>query len=515
MDDVEDSKLYYETLGRYNKRIVDFPTEDIKETQLGYANRGSYSANTPIEKVINTTGYSREHVMSKIGLIYGLHQQETGGSSGLLGGEHRGMIKTYLKNNYSTTTTAFLKSLSEKDVPFIGSDWEGHVIDAERTPSAGVLRIKLQDQMYQVDENGDFTDQLTELGEWYTTMGITDASMLTSGDETDFPYRDYSLQERLVEQEPGDRGKYNSYTAGLLQLLYYDQRVRKMEGFDSETDELNGIPINYVIVSMHKNPNLRNKLYSGDMSSINYMEQGDRDYSNNVIQHAQNVLTSHTDLRSTEHAEYLGTWEDQDGNYYSGSHNQSREEMIRYFGEEDVANLTFKPKYNTNNPEYKVDNTPKTSYDKELKYWQAKGKSLQGQVSKTSEYSGHTDAVNTFFKEGESEKVLSNLNKINEPDTQTRYLIKKLEYGQRISEVHPDYSDEKILELMEEQFLGMNIPPEDIDVYSLPMPLTDSEKEQIEIKNNMKKATKKFNPNTDLRLPASTFKLEIKTINNN
>ena len=131
----------------------------------------------------------------------------------------------------------------------------------------------------------DADNNTTRVGFWAEQYGIY-RSDLTSEDDN---------ENTLITGTPGKEGVQNSFAMGTLLTLSYYENIRRKPGYDPETETYKGVPIDYVVATMHKGLNLNSQ--SGDGNTIlQNLQKGNRDYSNVTINNANQLSYTKTQL---------------------------------------------------------------------------------------------------------------------------------------------------------------------------------------------------------------------------
>ena len=249
------------------------------------AGESRFGSSYPIQKISNITGYSKDEVSKAAMMTWGFYQNETGDAKGIRMG--KGM--EWIKDNMSPKNAARLKALKKGDVTWTPSltrgllsfdiNEEDYMYSAQQEPSRGILRIKYNMQTTDADNN------TTRVGFWAEQYGIY-RSDLTSEDDN---------ENTLITGTPGKEGVQNSFAMGTLLTLSYYENIRRKPGYDPETETYKGVPIDYVVATMHKGLNLNSQ--SGDGNTIlQNLQKGNRDYSNVTINNANQLSYTKTQL---------------------------------------------------------------------------------------------------------------------------------------------------------------------------------------------------------------------------
>ena len=242
---------------------------------------GSY----PIQKIANITGYSKDEVSKAAMLTWGFYQNETGDAQGIR--EGKGM--EWIKDNMSTKNAAKLKALKNGDITWTPKIYnfldfevneEKYMYSAKQEPSKGILRIKYNMQT----KNGE--GKTTRVGSWARSYGIYGSEDLISEDDK---------ENSLITGVAGTEGIQNSFAMGTLLTLSYYENIRRKEGYDPETETYKGVPIDYVVATMHKGLNLNSQAGDGN-TILKNLQRGDRSYSNVTINNANKLSYTKTTL---------------------------------------------------------------------------------------------------------------------------------------------------------------------------------------------------------------------------
>ena len=250
------------------------------------AGESRFDNSYPIQKIANITGYSKDEVSKAAMMTWGFYQNETGDANSI----RKGKGMEWVKDNMSTKNAAKLKALKKGDItwtPFSNFggifsfeiNEEDYMYSAQQEPSRGILRIKYNMQTTDADNN------TTRVGFWAEQYGIS-RSDLTSEDDN---------ENTLITGTPGKEGVQSSFAMGTLLTLSYYENIRRKPGYDPETETYKGVPIDYVVATMHKGLNLNSQ--SGDGNTIlKNLQKGNRDYSNVTINNANQLSYTKTQL---------------------------------------------------------------------------------------------------------------------------------------------------------------------------------------------------------------------------
>jgi len=353
------------------EKYLAFKTENntFDENDL----EGTYAKsreNSPISRISRLTGYTEEAVSHAASLLYGTYMTETG-DPGMFGSEQKGMLMTWVKDNVPKSLLGMVFDESQVTSP----------------PSEGIMRIKVDWQV----ENQD--GSMTQLGRWYEKSG------LIYKDEEGNWINGLTAGDDLGSGISGKRGMSNSIDAGILQFLHYQQKLKRGPKYNYEDNTYDGVPLDYVAASMHVHPESVNK-----EKLFNYMEEGDRNYSNSVMLYASMLTTNTTAVDFDDDHEYVGS--------KTTSANAAEQ------------GATF-------------------------------------MTSKTNSIFKDQTGGKSFFSKGNSDqaKILRELNGIGEGENvQAQIMIDKLRYGIKLKADNPGYADSKILELVDEKFQVIQIP---------------------------------------------------------
>ena len=236
---------------------------------------------TNIQKMSDVTGYTEEEVAKAAMLTWGFYQNETG-EVGLGSGAQYGKGMEFIKDSLSTKNAAKLKALSKGDITWsptffnpLGFDIneEEYMASAAAEPSTGIMRIKYNMQVRDAD------NEPTQVGKWFRRFGIRSAEDLTLEDDK---------ENTLITGNPGRAGSANSFAAGTLLTISYYENIRRKKDYDPDTDTYKGIPIDYVVATMHKGLNLNQQAGDGN-TILENLKKGNRGYSNTTINAANKL----------------------------------------------------------------------------------------------------------------------------------------------------------------------------------------------------------------------------------
>lgn len=244
---------------------------------------------TPIETISKITGYKEDVVAKAAMMTWGFYQNETG-ETGLGSGAQMGKLAEFTKDNFSTKNAARLKALKNKDINWNNFWWninpvtwineEDYMRSAAQEPSRGILRIKYNLNEIRADEKPSI------VGQWWEKYGLKGPDQLTLEDDK---------ENTLITGQPGRAGMANSFGAATMLTLSYYENIRRRPGYDSETDTYKGIPIDYVVATMHTGQNL-NVTAGNGKTVLENLRASDRDYSNITINSANKLGYTKTQL---------------------------------------------------------------------------------------------------------------------------------------------------------------------------------------------------------------------------
>lgn len=400
-----------ELKAKFQKQYVTaIPRENEYQPTAGIGNSVDFyndKNNSPITRLSYLTGYTEAEIADAGSLVYGTYMTETG-DPGFGGSEQKGQIMTWMKKNLTPEINSSIKAISKLDFTLdwhgVGVNDEGYLADANTPPSEGIMRIKVD---WQVEDDDG---KMTQLGRWYEKAGLIYkdsegnwGNSLTAGDNA-------------LTATTGERGMANSIDAGILQMLYYKQTLREDDRYNAEDNTFGGVPLNMVVASKHKNPSIDRdaKKGPGVYSTFDYMKDGDRNYSNDVIQYS-NMLTTTT-------------------NKY------------------DIADCV------TCDPEVREKRKVTLASSKTHV---ATKQDQTFMASKTNKIHSKTTGGESFFSKTSSQQasIITALHKIGEgQDVQAQLMIDKLRYGSKLRKNNPGYTDTKIMELVDEKFQVIQIP---------------------------------------------------------
>ena len=264
---------------------------DISAQSLKYG-ENAFNRSHPIQKISNITGYSRDEVSKAAMMTWGFYQNETGDANSI----RQGKAMEWVKDNMSSKNAAKLKALKKGDVTWNPSilggifnfdiNEEDYMYSAQQEASRGILRIKYNMQTTNLD--GD----LTRVGAWVDSYGIYSSDDLTAEDNS---------ENTLISGTPGTVGVQNSFAMGTMLTLSYYENIRRKPGYDPETETYKGVPIDYVVATMHKGLNLNSQAGDGN-TILQNLQKGDRSYSNVTINAANQLsyTTSELDTKMLE-----------------------------------------------------------------------------------------------------------------------------------------------------------------------------------------------------------------------
>jgi len=285
----------YDEDGRYvENNIHEVLTENDSLTQLALNSSRSmrfgvskFDNSYPIQKISNITGYSKDEVSKAAMMTWGFYQNESGDAQGIRAG--KGM--EWIKDNMSPKNAAKLKALKKGDITWtpklynfldFSINEEKYMYSAEQEPSRGILRIKYNMQT----KNGE--GKTTRVGSWARSYGIYGSEDLISEDDK---------ENSLITGVAGTEGIQNSFAMGTMLTLSYYENIRRKEEYDPETETYKGVPIDYVVATMHKGLNLNSQAGDGN-TILKNLQRGDRGYSNVTINNANKLSYTTTTLDS-------------------------------------------------------------------------------------------------------------------------------------------------------------------------------------------------------------------------
>ena len=266
---LESLPITYEEAMR-NRVRLEGRSESIGESK--------FTKDYPIENIANITGYTKDEVSKAAMMTWGFYKNETS-DVGLGSGAQMGKLKQFIKDSLSTKNAAKLKALTKADVSFsplgIFGDWineDEYIYSAKQEASLGILRIK--HDMQVKNAHGD----QTRVGDWFSQYGLTKED-LTAED---------SSENTLITGIPGGQGVANSFAAGTMLTLSYYEDIRRKPDYDAETETYKGIPIDYVVATMHKGKNLNSQAGDGN-TILENLQKGNRGYSNITLNNANKL----------------------------------------------------------------------------------------------------------------------------------------------------------------------------------------------------------------------------------
>jgi hypothetical protein len=232
-----------------------------------FATRFVNTINDNVDRMANTTGYSKEAVVEASRLAYGIFKNETGTWYQIL----KGGAKEFAKNNINAELLADVATGLGRADQFIesGSLSAFDYIAAPKTDetSIGAGRIK-----FEMQTKDPVTGHLNKVGQWYKGMNITEENLDFGADN-------------FIDK---------SFNAITLQVLSYTEKAKKHKEYDPKTNTVAGVPLQYVISTMHKSPYLYGKV-DANHSVLDYLKKGDRDYANNVLKNSEDINVEYHD----------------------------------------------------------------------------------------------------------------------------------------------------------------------------------------------------------------------------
>ena len=102
-------------------------------------------------------------------------------------------------------------------------------------------------------------------------------------------------ENSLITGRPGKEGMANSFAAGTMLTLSYYEEIRRKKDYDPETDTYKGVPIDYVVATMHTGKNLNAQAGNGK-TILQNLQSGNRDYANAVIESISNLSYTRTEV---------------------------------------------------------------------------------------------------------------------------------------------------------------------------------------------------------------------------
>jgi hypothetical protein len=262
-----------------NNQKLDFNVEyveNLPEDEQAYAQK-FLEVSDNINLFGSISGASSERVVNAQRVAYGIFKNETGTEDGV----RMGGFKTWVKNTFdpefiadARTTLKNLQSSPYQAKPeAVAADYS--------EPSVSPARIKFN----MNTEDGD--GNLTQLGKWYEAANITKENIQEGNN--------------WVTGEVGDTSLEKSFQALTFAVLHNENALKKHPEYNPDTNEVGGVPFNYVLATMHKSPNLAGLVYDGK-SVLDILKEGDREYANAVIKHGENitVVDSQTEASNKE-----------------------------------------------------------------------------------------------------------------------------------------------------------------------------------------------------------------------
>ena len=126
----------------------------------------------------------------------------------------------------------------------------------------------------------------TRVGDWWGDMGINRAGDLVLENDS---------ENSLITGRPGKEGMANSFAAGTMLTLSYYEEIRRKKDYDPETDTYKGVPIDYVVATMHTGKNLNAQAGNGK-TILQNLQSGNRDYANSVMKSISNLSYTRTEV---------------------------------------------------------------------------------------------------------------------------------------------------------------------------------------------------------------------------
>jgi hypothetical protein len=236
---------------------------------------------SPIDEISNITGYNKDEVIKAAMITYGIYKNETG-EIGVGSGAHLGRGKEFVKGkltSLATLSNSALDKLSNFSNSTLGTDINPTTIDVQEA-SKGILRIK-----YNMNAK-TLEGRPTRVGDWWGDMGINRAGDLVLENDS---------ENSLITGRPGKEGMANSFAAGTMLTLSYYEEIRRKKDYDPETDTYKGVPIDYVVATMHTGKNLNAQAGNGK-TILQNLQSGNRDYANAVIESISNLSYTRTEV---------------------------------------------------------------------------------------------------------------------------------------------------------------------------------------------------------------------------
>ena len=266
---------------------------------------------TPIQRISQVTGYNEAEVSKAAMMTWGFYQNETA-DVGFGSGAHVGKIKEYAKDSLSNKNAAKLKALKSGDINWtnlyqgVFGNWlndEAHIESAKQEPSRGILRIK-----YNLNKNLK-NGELSRVGQWWEDYGIRTPEQLTAQDDD---------ENTLITGKPGKAGMANSFAASTMLTLNYYENIRRKPGYDPDSNTYKGIPIDYVVATMHKGINL-NSMTGNGKTVLENLQAGDRTYANISINAANELNYSTQEFKLNQNTDEVKTTTNQNTNIFNDS----------------------------------------------------------------------------------------------------------------------------------------------------------------------------------------------------
>jgi hypothetical protein len=405
--------------------------------------------NSPITRISNVTMFNEKEVAHAASMVYGTFMRETG-DIGIISNVQEGLIKTWMKEHFSPETNAQIAAFKNLDITFdenkfvtetqehpfaplslrlLRGAWsatnlnEGsYMSNALSPPSEGIMRIKVPYQIFDADGMPDGEEnkgKLNQLGIWYAKMG------LIQEDEDGNWIHSLGSGDNLLTGIPGDRGMANSIDAAILFYLHNKHKLRQDKRYNLEDDTFDGVPADYIAIQMHNNPNY-DRIAQGGKTPLEWSQEAFRTYSNFAISHSAQV------------------------NINSYKFKKALEER----GE-----------YTSSNPEgyiFEKSGPTMTTENKSEDDW----KFMQSRTTDVVNKYGNVNITSDFFSKSNKykNKIIDQLQKLSSDKgwQQAAIMIDKLKYGESLKVKHPNFSNQKIMEMIDEHFQVVQ-PPSKIE----------------------------------------------------
>lgn len=247
-------------------------TNNPLKTDNYFATRFVNNINTNINRIASTTGYSKEAVAEASRIAYGVFKTETGDWEGIVTGGAKEFAKDNIDADILASGLTILKT--GKDFIKTGNTTIDYVSPKTDETSIGAGRIKFDMQTKDAEGNP------TQIGKWYKSMNITKENM------------DFGANNFIDK----------SFDAITLQVLHYNKLAKQHKEYDEKTNTVAGVPLQYVVSTMHKSPNL-NKMVYNNKTVLQYLKEGDRDYANSVMEHTSDIKVKY-DKDGSKSTEY-------------------------------------------------------------------------------------------------------------------------------------------------------------------------------------------------------------------